>query len=74
MDRHARRLLGAERNREALDVLSGSATDVPAVAGATCAVLSAADVPTGRLAAALDADPAWRAAGSVPGLGVWVRR
>lgn len=65
---------GAERNREALAVLSGASTDVPAVTGATCAMLSAADVPTGRLAAALDADPTWEPAATAPGLRTWVRR
>ncbi|MBM6400935.1 hypothetical protein [Phycicoccus sonneratiae] len=65
---------GAARNREALEVLAGRSTDVPAVTGATCAMLSAADLPTGDLAAAFDADPRWRATASAPGLRTWVRR
>ncbi|QKE85498.1 hypothetical protein [Arthrobacter sp. NEB 688] len=65
---------GRDRNREALDVLTGDDTSVPALARADCALLSSTDVPTGPLAAALDADPGWRTAGGGDGLRVWVRR
>ncbi|MBT9255912.1 hypothetical protein KMZ32_10540 [Phycicoccus sp. MAQZ13P-2] len=64
---------GRERNREALAVLTGADTSARAVTGATCALLSTSDLPTARLAAALDADPGWRPAGEVSGLRVWVR-
>ena len=65
---------GRERNALALDVLTGSDTSVPAVAGATCALLSgAADLPTAGLASALDADPAWQRRTEVGGVRVWVR-
>ena len=65
---------GAARNREALALLSGDSTAVPAVEGATCALLAdSADLPTGGLARALDADPRWVASAGAPGLRVWVR-
>lgn len=66
---------GAARNREALEVLSGRSTAVPAVTGADCVLLAdSPDLPTTGLARALDSDPGWSAVAGSPGLRVWVRR
>ncbi len=65
---------GRQRNTEALEVLTGSDTTVPAVAGADCALLTGATgLPIAGLANALDADPAWERRAEVGGTRVWVR-
>ncbi len=65
---------GHDRNAEAVRDLSGDATDVSGIDGATCVVLQTSPgLDTGRLARSLDADGTWTRLDRDAPVGLWLR-